>query len=107
MDYTLLQKNSAILNYMGGPSFLRNLLKNTIKEEEISIYGPEDLLFHKSWDWLMPAWKKANIELTSTQDNIPMLYAMGKALDTVDIENLHNLIAKQAIEWCKNKQIKL
>lgn len=92
---------------MGGPSFLRELLKGKVQEEEITIYGPEDLEFHTSWDWLMPVWKKVNKDLSTTQDSVAMFYSMSRAIDLVDITALHNLIAIHCINWCIAKQIKL
>jgi hypothetical protein len=92
---------------MGGPSFLRELLKGKAQEEEIAIYGPEDLKFHTDWNWLLPVWKKIGKDLFSTQDSVAMLYAINKALSEVDITAFHNLIAIHCINWCTAKQIKL
>ena len=91
---------------MGGPSFLRSLLKNQKHEDDILLMGPEELMFHKSWDWIMPVWGKVNKDLFSN-DSASLLYSMSKAIDAVDIEAFHRLIGFHCIIWCKNKQIKL
>jgi hypothetical protein len=56
MEYTLVHKNQALVAYMGGPSFLKNLLRSQKPEEEILLMGPEELQFHKSWDWIINLW---------------------------------------------------
>ena len=106
MEYTLVQKNQAMIAYMGGPSFLRNLLREQKPEEEILLMGPEELQFHKSWDWIIPVWGKVNKALFTT-DSGAALYSMSKAIDNVDLETFHKLISAHCIIWCKNKQIKL
>jgi len=106
MEYTLVQKNQAMIAYMGGPSFLRNLLREQKPEEEILLMGPEELQFHKSWDWIMPVWGKVNKALFTT-DSGASLYSMSKAIDNVDLEAFHKLISAHCIIWCKNKQITL
>lgn len=106
MEYTLVQKNQAMIAYMGGPSFLRNLLREQKPEEEILLMGPEELQFHKSWDWIMPVWGKVNKALFTT-DSGATLYSMSKAIDNVDLEAFHKLISAHCIIWCKNKQITL
>jgi hypothetical protein len=109
MELSLPQQNNAIAAFMGGPASLKALFfKNwTMMEEELHLLGPEDLMFHTSWDWLMPVWKKLRKELLSTQDNGSMLFALSKALDDVDIEAFHRLVAVYCVGWCNRKQIKL
>ena len=104
MEYTLVQKNQALVAYMGGPSFLKNLLRSQKPEEEILLMGPEELQFHSSWDWIMPVWGKANKALMDG-GSASTIYAMSKAIDNVDIEAFHKLLSAHCIIWCKNKQI--
>lgn len=92
---------------MGGPNFLRELLKDQRKEEEIILMGPEDLRFHLSWDWIMPIWKKVRKEILSSDSHGAMLFALSRAIDDVDLTVFHNLLSNWCINWCQRKQIKL
>lgn len=109
MGYSVQEKNKAILSYMGGISFIKNISKTAIKEEDLLVLGTVDstetLMFHKSWDWLMPVWGKVNQDLLGSDDQGAMLYAMSKSLDSVNIEAFHSLISKHCVQWCINKQI--
>ena len=105
MELSLAQQNNALVAYMGGPSFLRSILKG--REEEILLTGPEDCMFRTSWDWMMPVWKKLRKDLMATQSDGAMLFALSRALDDADLEAFHRITLNYCIEWCKRKQIKL
>ncbi len=106
MELSLAQQNNAITAYLGGPSVLRPLFKGMM-DEEFHLMGPEDLKFHMSWDWMMPVWKKLRKELIATQSDGAMLFALSKALDEVELEAFHRIVANYCVEWCKRKNIKL
>jgi hypothetical protein len=103
----IIKKNNAIAAYLGGPQALKALFLSGLTNEEFYIMSAEDLMFHRSWDWMMPLWKKVRIDLSSREDQVAMFYAMSKALDDVDLEKLHNLVSVYCINWCNQKQIKL
>lgn len=103
----IIKKNNAITAYLGGPQVLKSLFFNNLMNEEFYLMSAEDLMFHRSWDWMMPLWKKIRIDLSSREDQVAMFYAMSKALDDVDLEKLHNLVSVYCINWCNQKQIKL
>jgi len=105
MELSLPQQNNAIVAYMGGPSFLRSILRGG--EDEILLMGPEDCQFNSSWDWMMPVWKKLRKDLMATQSDGAMLFALSRALDEVDLEAFYRIVVNYCVEWCKRKQIKL
>lgn len=104
MEYTLPQTNNAITAFMGGPSFLKQVIIG--REEEILATGPEDLEFHTNWNWIMPVWKKLRRELSEGQPST-LIFTLSNALDHADLTAFHKLVGDYCIGWCKRKQIKL
>lgn len=102
MEYSLLQINNAITLYMGGPTFLKQLIIG--REEEILITGPEDLEFHINWNWIMPVWKKVRKDLIDS--NGSLLFTLDQALHDVNLSAFHKLIGNYCTSWCIRKQIK-
>ena len=105
MELSLPQQNNAIVAYMGGPSFLRSILRGG--DEEILLMGPEDLEFQNSWDWMMPVWKKLRKDLMASESDGAMLFALSRALDEVDLATFHRIVVTYCVQWCKRKQINL
>lgn len=105
MELSLPQQNNAIVAYMGGPSFLRSILRGG--DEEILLMGPEDLEFQNSWDWMMPVWKKLRKDLMASESDGAMLFALSRALDEVDLATFHRIVVSYCVQWCARKQIKL
>ena len=105
MEHSLQQLNSAIVVYMGGPIFLKQVIIN--REEELLITGPEDLEFHVNWNWLMPVWKKLRKELIESPTKSTTMFKLVQAIDEANIVIFHELIGNYCIEWCIRKQIKL
>lgn len=106
MELSLPQQNNAICAFLGGPSTLKQFYRGA-REEELLAVGPEDLMFHLSWDWLMPVWKKLRKELMYTDSGSSTLFALSKAIDDADIEVFHKIITNYCVDWCRRKQIKL
>ena len=104
MEPSLQQLNKAIVAYMGGPIFLKQVIVG--REEEILITGPEDLEFHTNWNWLIPVWKKLRIELVDWNE-LALALSLNTALGKADIKRFHDLAANYCLEWCIKKQIKL
>ncbi len=104
MEHTLPQRNNAIVAFMGGPSFLKQVIIG--REEEILATGPEDLEFHTNWNWIMPVWKKLRIELVDWNE-YALVLSLNTALGKADIKRFHDLASHYCLEWCTKKQIKL
>lgn len=104
MEPSLPQRNSAIVAYMGGPTFLKQVIIG--REEEILITGPEDLEFHTNWNWLIPVWKKLSVELADWNEHALAL-SLNSAIRKADITTFHRLASNYCREWCIKKQIKL
>ena len=105
MEYSLAQRNNAIVAFMGGPSFLKQVIIG--REEEILATGPEDLEFHTNWNWIMPVWKKLRRDLMDSPTQGNNIFALVKAIDEADLKTFHNLVANLCVAWCTRKQIKL
>jgi len=102
---TKLEKNNALVAFMGGPTFLKEVIKN--REGETLLDGPEGLLFHESWDWMMPVWKKVRIELIDTPSRSSVLFALSQAIDDANLKTFYDMISVYCIDWCIRKQIKI
>lgn len=105
MEYTLAQRNNAIVAFMGGPTFLKQVIVG--REEEILITSPEDLEFHTNWNWIMPVWKKLRRDLIDSPTQGNSIFGLVKAMDEADLKTFHNLVANLCVAWCIRKQIKL
>jgi hypothetical protein len=104
MEYEVPQVNQAIVLYMGGPVFLKQVIIG--REEEVLLTGPDDLEFHTNWNWCMPVWKKIRKEILYSESDA-ILYPFTHALAEADLKAFHNLIATHCVKWCMRKQIKV
>ena len=66
----------------------------TEEEEAPTQYHINDILFHYSWDWLMPVVEKC----MKTGDNPNRFNDIFNALSTVDIEEVYKAVI-YFIEW--------
>lgn len=99
MTYTIEQKNNAINAYMGGANYVieKHYPSKKVKELELN-----DLLYDKSWDWIIPVWKKVRFDMSPMM----VIHAITCIDDDVILE-LHQIISQVCIDWCKNNNIKL
>jgi hypothetical protein len=99
------KRNNAILAVMGGPESLRSQLSTDMfremQDDEFVLTGPEDLKYHKSWDWLIPAWSKFRHALSPG-----MIISAISFIDEAELENLWKLLSQVAMTWCKDNNLK-
>lgn len=95
------QRNNAVCAYMGGPEYVVNNHIPSL-QGKVNLLSLDDMRFHDSWDWLIPAWSKVRHEMTPG-----MIIAAIDFIDNADIDKLFTLISQVCIDWCKTKNLKL
>ncbi len=98
------KRNNAMLAVMGGPLATMKILHDGDEEyikAMASVLTVDNLKFHESWDWLIPAWSKIRHALSPG-----MIISAISFIDEAELENLWKLLSQVAMDWCKQHNIK-
>jgi hypothetical protein len=98
------KRNNAILAVMGGPLGMMKILHDGDEKyikAMASALTVHDLKYHKSWDWLIPAWSKIRHTLSPG-----MIISAISFIDEAELENLWKLLSQVAMTWCKDNNLK-
>lgn len=83
----IINGNKLIANFMGGIDYLMKQHWKGLMSVEAELYYPEEMQFHKRWDWLMPVVEK--IETICGESNIVKLHFQNNHI--CYFRNTHNI----------------
>ena len=79
---------------------------NTDNENEDDVFHPDDMQFHKSWDWLMPVVEKCLIGEAEHSEDVSNLAIKNiyESICNQDISLAHKSVVEFINQYNKNKK---
>ena len=109
----IINGNNTIANFVGS-RFIKDTFFPRLVDVEFELMDLDDLKFHSSWDWIMPAWRRLYLKLSESPysfeiriDEKPALEYWYTEMEQPLTKGLIDLAFKklvEAIKWYNNNK---